>query len=370
MHFANIFVSIAMALLGYAVFVFMAENYKPFNVPAKNSSDDSNRRHYHILGLVAGCLVALSSLAAWFLKSDSFVEGLKASFILATVLLLLLLLLDWLRGFFNNRNGIENQNAHSSNDSMPQTLSDHESNDLDNAAKFSQTHNDDVESKLLENNLELQEKTKTIIALETSITDLQNDTVTLSEKANRLDASEAELQAVKSELSSLKTRDQESRILSEQAMEKLRTENLNLQHEAGQAQQLKQELESNREELLKLKSDTERNVHLNSELEQKEHELQVLRQKLEMKDIRHNDLITDLTEGKGQIRSNAPELEKLKMALASNEQTSYEQKVRLQQAALKEREGRIKMEASLKRAFTIARQAIGKLHEHEKKLIK
>jgi len=42
----------------------------------------------------------------------------------------------------------------------------------------------------------------------------------------------------------------------------------------------------------------------------------------------------------------------------------------LQQAALKEREGRLKMEASAKRAANIARQAIGKLHEHEKRLAK
>lgn len=281
-----------MVLLGYAVFVFTAESYNPFVIPAKNSSKIEKRRRYHLLGILAGCLVALSCLAAWILSSGNFLEGLKVSFIVATILLLLVLAADTLLNVFRKRQvGAPHVTAQQV---------------TGQSVTGQSVYGEDIEN------------TKTINELESSIALMQKETDALTEKAIRLDATEAELKSVRYELTALKEREQASISLSQSTIKELRSENQRLQNEAERAEELKLQLDNNRLEISKLKSENERHAELRTALEQRDRELQK----------------------------------------------------KLQQAALKERAGRLKMEASAKRALGIARQAVTKLNEHEKKFAK
>jgi len=134
---------------------------------------------------------------------------------------------------------------------------------------------------------------------------------------------------------------------------------------------LKGELETENIESEKLKSDNEHHLQLKGSLEQKDNELIAMRQELKLKEILNKELTRDLEIEKGQIKNTVvPDLEKLKIALTSNEITPNEVHEKLHQAALREREGRLKMEASARRAVIIARQAIYRLNEHEKQLLK
>lgn len=315
-----------MVLLGYTVFVFTAESFNPLAIPAKHSLKDGNRRRYHLLGLLAGCLVALSCLAAWFASRGTFLEGLKVSFIAAAGLVLLLLIVDTVRNVFRKRRRRAKQVTHQSVEHHsaslykntptedPERLSnitqktaypDNENRKLDvqsqqeaikleNHIELKQKHEDELGCMLREHKLEVLEKTKRIDTLESTLTEMQKNTDVLNE----------------------------------------------------------------------------RQVELGSVLAQRENELKSVRQELELKDVVHNDAIRDLTEAKGLPKGNVPGLDKIKLALASSERNSAELQSRLQQTALKERAGRLKMEASAKRAVIIARQAIARLNEHENKLPK
>lgn len=321
MQFANIMVAIAMVLLGYAVFVFTAETYNPFAIPAKNSSENGKRRRFHLVGLLAGCLVALSCLAAWILGSGNFLEGLKVSFIVATISLFLVLGADTVLNWFRKRQVNASQVTQKSivnDDHQADVEIKQEAVDLELNTDLKQDLEDKLKLIQHEHSLELIENTNTINELETSIAVMQKERDALTEKAIRLDDAEAELKSARDELIALKERDQESIRLSQSTIEKLRAENLNLQNEVEGAKELKLELENNRLEFSKLKSENENQAELRSELVQREKELQK----------------------------------------------------KLHQAALKERAGRIKMEASAKRALVIARQAVTKLNEHEKKIVK
>jgi len=295
-----------MALLGYVAFVYTTGNYKPFNIPAKSNLGDGNVRNNHLLGLLAGALVALSSLSAWVLNSGSVIAGLKTSFIAAAICLLLLLSVGWLRGYFTSRNA--NATTHHSNEEdlnndvssnqMLHAQSDHTDSNLDDIAALQNKHEDELKIKLRDYDLVVQEKTDAITNLENTIVELKNDKVALTEKADRLDSAEAELLSVRDELTTLQVRDQETISFSQKTIESLQTENKNLLQEVEQAQQVRAELESNRLELQQLKSVNERHEQNNNALEQKEYELHTLRQELELKDKAHNDLINDLTKEK------------------------------------------------------------------------
>lgn len=321
MQFANIMIAISMVLLGYAVFVFTAESYNPFAIPAKNNSKSADRRRYHLLGILAGSLVALSCIAAWILSSGNFFEGLQVSFIVATISLLILLAVDTVLNWFRKPQVTAphlSQQAIYDEGHQLDVEKDQDAAELESDTDIQQDTEDKLALIQHEHSLELIENTKTINELESSIAVMQKETDALSEKVIRLDAAEAELKSVRYELTALKERDQESISLSESTIEKLRSENLNLQNEAEQVKELKLELDNNGLEISKLKSENERHAELRAALEQHDNELQN----------------------------------------------------KLQQAALKERAGRLKMEASAKRALGIARQAVTKLNEHEKRFVK
>lgn len=318
MQFANILVAVCMLLLGYGVFVFIAETKKPTAIPAKETSD-SDKRRYHLFGLLAGVLVFLSSIAAWVLGTGSFFAGLKASFIVAVISLLLLLaaysVLNW---FLKSRNTEATDAQHLVDGEEQQADVDiglTAENIVEKTAVEKELE-EKIELIQQEHKAEILDKTKSISELESSVADLRNERDTLTEKIIRLDDVEAELSSAKNELATLKQSSQETLGLSESTIETLKAQNLNLQTEVEQVKELRLELESSRTDFNKLKSEFESDAKLRSENEQREKELQY----------------------------------------------------KLHQAALKERAGRLKMEVSAKRALGIARQAVSKLDNHEKKL--
>lgn len=325
MQSANIIVAIAMILLGYAVFVFISQKLNPFAIPAKNTSEGRQPRRSHLIGLLAGCLIAVSSLAAWFLSSGNFIEGLKASFIAASGLLLSLVVVDTVRTFFRKRrrpttHAIEKTIPHEQTEleipNIPDAMSLKSNNELqtkheEELGNLLSKHEEELGNLLTEHKLEIQEKVQRIDTLENTISEMQKNTDELTEKAIRLDASEEQLRSVRLELNALETRELESKGAVDTEIEKLRTENLNLKNDVENTQLLQYEIENKQLEFNELKS-----------------------------------------------------------ALANKDRSTNELKIKLHQAALKERTGRLKMEASAKRAVVIARQAISRLNEHEKKLQK
>lgn len=316
MQFTNLMVALCMLLLGYGVFVFIAETYNPLAIPAKENTTKEKRR-YHLFGILAGCLVVLSSLAAWVLSSNSFFEGLKASFILATIALLLLLVAHTALTFFGKSQDSDLPDATQSlvgeeNQVDVDLVEDVVTHDV--RASIEHEFEEKIALMESEHNTQILEKNKTIETLESSIAELKEEKDVLTEKAVRVDSVEAELNSVKNEITTLKETNQDSKGVLESTIEDLKAENINLRDEAEQVNDLKRDLENSRVELTKLKSDYESEAKLREENEQREKELQY----------------------------------------------------KLHHAALKERVGRLKMEVSAKRALGIARQAVTKLDRQEK----
>jgi len=307
-----------MALLGYAVFVFVSNKFNLFAVPAKDSIDEDHRRRY-FLGLIAGCFVAFASLAAWFMNSSSIIEGLKASFIVGAVSLLFLMVADWFRDFF--RGGQLSSSSDISQFDKESPLSSMSENSIDDIE--SEIYRDDIyqNDSLLTDTEAVQPH-----LLDSELNALENE-LSQSQHVQQSSHSENQMSSVHSEFeeSKLESYSELQRNHEDELERKLHEHNLVLSEKSKKIDSLENTISNLKNDAADLSKKASRLDHSEAELRSVRHELTSLKarntetisesknalEKLQNANIHLQQEVDNALHQKLEFEANSVELQRL-----------------------------------------------------------